>query len=136
MSTPLTFGVFLGGQAGGRPCIADIKCFEQQQAFYALTDRNVLGHAEVFAIERRRIQAIDGAGGTGACALLLYAWKRNDLLLLARRTGILGSEEQLAPIRQSDVAAIGAEGRVLGLVTIDHNLSADSERVLGEPAAE
>src|SRR5579862_3987233 len=50
-------------------------------------------------------------------------------LQLVGRAGAGGAEKQLASVRQSQVAAVGAVGAVFRLVAVDHHVGAGLQRV-------
>src|SRR5712691_40089 len=58
------------------------------------------------------------------------------LPFLVRRAGARGADEQLLPVREGDVAAVGAQRTVLRLEAVDDDLDAHGQRVLAPAAAD
>src|SRR4051812_26453449 len=58
------------------------------------------------------------------------------LLLLVRRSGARRSDEQLAPVRQCDVARVGGRRAVLRAIAVDDDRRADRQVVLVPAAAQ
>jgi hypothetical protein len=61
---------------------------------------------------------------------------RRYFFLIVRRPGSGGAEEELASVRERDVAAVGAQRAVLRLVAVDDDVRARKHRILGDAAAQ
>src|SRR5262249_50260738 len=72
-------------------------------------------------------------GGEGLSATLLRGVHSRPLHLI-RSAGAGRSEEQLRTVGQRKIAPVGAVGSVFGLITVNVELLAYFQRVLGNPS--
>src|SRR5215469_5273484 len=95
-----------------------------------------LGTSSILKNNARTVYPVRAPTSLAAGVKIQIAPSRRELFLLfVRRASALRTEEELLAIRQSNVAAVGAERAIFRLVAVYNHLGADRNRVLVESAA-